>query len=70
VRHLTGKKMTATIPITAAVYQPASPILGVRLPPDVKAWVEQQAARAGMSASVYVRNLIERERAEAEEGGR
>jgi hypothetical protein len=40
------------------------------LPPDLKAWVKQKAAETGVSASVYVRDLIERHRAETERSGR
>lgn len=50
--------------------QPRSPILGIRLAPDLKAWVIRQAAGTGMCASAYVRALIERHRAEVEKGGR
>ena len=48
---------------------PKSPILGVRLPADLKAWVEQRAAQAGTSASEYVRNLIVRHRTDTDKAG-
>lgn len=46
--------------------QPRSPILGVRLPADLKAWVTEHAKRLGTSPSDYVRDLITRDRATVE----
>ena len=46
--------------------QPKSPILGVRLPPELKDWVERHAAQQGTNASALVRDLIAQYRADVE----
>ena len=44
--------------------------LSVVLPEDLKRWVRVEAAQRDMSASAYVRELVERERRLGTRGGR